>query len=721
MKCLRKYLIKCIKHFKKKLTREKSDKKTTNVDSYFSDAPIRKDKEEKIIEKKIEGKRTEKNEEIFNKNEINDKIKEEDEKPSIFQEENDSKDKEKLTNSSSESSIIEEENPINLGINIGSSKTVYSIFGKINGKFLTHVLLMNNSSRIIPSIICYTNTHRLIGDNSINSIKQYLDSSYNNLSRLIGFENNKFINNELKFGFGVNDNINNFNFYWKNGNNKYKNKSEYLISDFLSLINDYFFNKNQIDYDFTSLSVPDFFTQYQKKMLKIICKSIKLKKIKIFNESSAITMYYGHVKYRDLFVIEKNEIDITIEKNILFIDLGYSKSNIFLSKFKYNHFSVEKLYCLSEFGGRNLDDKIFEYCIKKFKKKNMIDNLEITARMKYKLNEEIIKSKKKLSLNTEINIIVDAFYDDIDLNIYLKREKFEELIKDYLNEFEEVIQKFIDDSNIKIDYVEMAGEIMRIPSFQKIIFDKNLSLSKTIIIDECTSVGSSVLGSYYNKGDFPLSHLQKFTHYNYYNIYCIISNDKFILFKEGKINENLRTINLQKYISNNNFIFISFESYKKENDNEIFIENLGEFKITILEDFKKFNDQFPFFQIEIDEAQNLCNEKIIFNNNEYSEIIEKVNTIINKDEERKIKSCIENHIKKQEEFDEDYELFINEKTRITKILYRLKEKINDKNLLTKINLIDRKLRKVENNRNNVLNEIENELIQIENNNSVFDL
>ena len=193
------------------------------------------------------------------------------------------------------------------------------------------------------------------------------------------------------------------------------------------------------------------------------------------------------------------------------------------------------------------------------------------------------------------------------------------------------------------------------------------------------------------------------------------------MFKEGKINENLRTINLQKYISNNNFIFISFESYKKENDNEIFIENLGEFKIKILEDFKKFNDQFPFFQIEIDEAQNLCNEKIIFNNNEYSEIIEKVNTIINKDEERKIKSCIENHIKKQEEFDEDYELFINEKTRITKILYRLKEKIKDKNLLTKINLIDRKLRKVENNRNNVLNEIENELIQIENNNSVFDL
>ena len=34
--------------------------------------------------------------------------------------------------------------PINLGINIGALKTVYSLFSKINGKYVTHVLLMNN-------------------------------------------------------------------------------------------------------------------------------------------------------------------------------------------------------------------------------------------------------------------------------------------------------------------------------------------------------------------------------------------------------------------------------------------------------------------------------------------------------------------------------------------------------------------------------------------------
>ena len=43
---------------------------------------------------------------------------------------------------------------ISLGINIGAFKTLYSTFREINNIFLTNVLLMNESSRIIPSIIC---------------------------------------------------------------------------------------------------------------------------------------------------------------------------------------------------------------------------------------------------------------------------------------------------------------------------------------------------------------------------------------------------------------------------------------------------------------------------------------------------------------------------------------------------------------------------------------
>ena len=91
--------------------------------------------------------------------------------------------------------------PINLGINIGALKTVYSLFSKINAKYVTHVLLMNNSSRFYPSLICYTNSHRLFDENSLSSLKQNLLTFYNNLSRLIRFDYSKKYEEEIKYAF----------------------------------------------------------------------------------------------------------------------------------------------------------------------------------------------------------------------------------------------------------------------------------------------------------------------------------------------------------------------------------------------------------------------------------------------------------------------------------------------------------------------------------------
>ena len=54
-----------------------------------------------------------------------------------FEESNEKK--EKKTNETNKSFSF-------LGINIGALKTVYSIFSEINGKYVSNVLLMNNSS-----------------------------------------------------------------------------------------------------------------------------------------------------------------------------------------------------------------------------------------------------------------------------------------------------------------------------------------------------------------------------------------------------------------------------------------------------------------------------------------------------------------------------------------------------------------------------------------------
>ena len=64
------------------------------------------------------------------------------------------------------------------------------------------------------------------------------------------------------------------------------------------------------------MSVPDFYNINQREELKLICEAIGMKNVKTFNESLAITMYYGYTKYRDNFVYEKNKVDKTITKFI---------------------------------------------------------------------------------------------------------------------------------------------------------------------------------------------------------------------------------------------------------------------------------------------------------------------------------------------------------------------------------------------------------------------
>ena len=240
-----------------------------------------------------------------------------------------------------------------IGINIGASNTFYSKLSYENGKYLYNNLLMN-SKREIPSLICYGNTI-LIGENSKNYIKANLNTSYNNLSRIIGYDDNsKEYNDEYKYMFNSEENKKNIKDIG----------SECIIADFLYSINQYFILITDKKYDLTCISVPDFYTSNQKQILNIICESIDMKKIFIYNESSAITMFYGYINYNKMFE-ENTDQKKNNEKYVLFIDIGHSKSSFILSKFKYNEFKVEKVFCEENLGGRNIELMLYDYCIEK--------------------------------------------------------------------------------------------------------------------------------------------------------------------------------------------------------------------------------------------------------------------------------------------------------------------------------------------------------------------
>ena len=409
-----------------------------------------------------------------------------------------------------------------IGINIGALNTVYSIFTNITGKYITYVLLMNNTIRTIKSLICYNSDERLFGDNSKSSIKKNLNTSYNNLSRIIGLKISELNKNELQYMF-----TKNFKYNWFINNKKIEEKDEscYIIADFLSLINEYYFVKEKIEYNSVSISVPDFYEEKQKENIKLICEALKMENIKIFNESAAITMYYGYNKYNDLFG-DINQIDQESKKIVLFIDIGQSKTSFILSSFTYNNFCIEHKSFIKDIGGRNFEQILFDYCIKN----SEFNNIKINENMKYRLFEEIQTKKLELSSNNLTDIIVYSFYNDNDLTVQITREQYEKESKKLIDEIEKEFVNVIEYSkkiNKTIDYVEIAGCFMRTPFLQKMIEKQNLKISKTILIDECTSVGAALLGSFLD-GYFPIK------------VSLFEKENKIIEFKSKNNNEKLK-------------------------------------------------------------------------------------------------------------------------------------------------------------------------------------
>ena len=146
--------------------------------------------------------------------------------------------------------------------------------------------------------------------------------------------------------------------------------------------------------------------------------------------------------------------------------------------------------------------------------------------MKHRLYEVISKQRQNLSINDEVKILVDSFYEDYDLDINIKIEEFEKEIILKETSFENLfsqelknIKSFIDENNIKLNSVEIAGEFMRTPILQKKIeeiyedLETNINtkkkISTTILIDECTSIGAAIFGNYIY-GEFPIKQLKSF-------------------------------------------------------------------------------------------------------------------------------------------------------------------------------------------------------------------
>ena len=598
-----------------------------------------------------------------------------------------------------------------LGINIGSLNSTVTLGKNLNSALLfkTELLLSETSARTCPSILSFGETNRVIGDQASLILRKNIKSSFQYISRFIGFDSKcPFSSTELKNYYYVGDKYNadknKFN-YTVNGESHEISPEEIVVSYLHLLYNSYIF-KRDIKPECVVFSVPDYFTCSQKDKYFQIIQSVGIKNdIYLINESSAITLYFGFKKYKEYF-IKKNEgksatIDPTIIKYILFVDAGHSKTSFVLSKLTYNLFTVLDTITIPFLGGRDFDEAIYQYCCDKFNKDNNID-ISTNNKIKLRLLKPIEKARKTLTVNKDAQISVDSLSDDIDFSIILTREEYEKLIGDKIQLFKEELINFCD--RIKQNYpdidltnVEMAGELMRTPILERTIKDiTKIEMSKSILTDECLSVGCSLYGALL-KGCFPINNFKGIYHLNHYSILNCVNN--------GKVEE---------FISNHYQIpeFKSFTFEKKALNNKInitFYHKKDEIKEYLYSNDKGNNALLISYDIIISEIlkkyQNINQLKITFLIDNIGEVhINKIESIINKDNSVKInldKSIVkiakrglylsqaeknkiiaalaytENNLFKQ---DQDFLDFLSKKNTLESTYYNIKNLIQNKNL-----------------------------------------
>ena len=620
-----------------------------------------------------------------------------------------------------------------LGINIGSLSSTMAIGQKHKSALLfkTELLLSETSSRTCPSILTFSETHRIIGDQASLVLRKNIKSSFQFIDRFIGFNPEvPFYSTEMQNYFYVGGEYDpqTKKFVYIMNNEKIFLYPEEIVVSFLHLLYNSYIIKKNLEPECKVFSVPDYFTCYQKNTLMQIIKGAGIiKDFHLVNESSAITLYFGYKKYKEYFLKKNDEnsnsamIDPSITKYILFIDAGHSKTSLIFSQLNYNLFKVLDTLCIPFLGGRDFDDAIFNYCCEKFKSENNID-ISKDKKIKLRLIQPIMKARKNLTVNKDAHISVDSLTEDIDFTCLLTRDDFEKIIKDKLDLFRNELIRFCQRNNknypgIQLTNVEMAGELMRTPAMERIIKEiLNMEMSKTILTDECISIGCSLYGSLL-KGCFPIKNFKGIYHLNHYSILYSINNGpinefiddhyqipefKSLVFGEEYFNENKINITfyhkkeeIQNYVKTDEGLLISYNI----NCNEILKFNGGQknFKIVFL------IDNIGEVHIKDIESQN---KKINFSKNLIKVV--KRELYPNKtqiDENINLYTQNENNLFKK---DEEFINYSFKKNDLESKLYQLKSKIqynatyntlqyNNKNVIECLQEIEDKLYENQNN------------------------
>jgi molecular chaperone DnaK (HSP70) len=329
-----------------------------------------------------------------------------------------------------------------------------------------------------------------------NNNQSYLPNIFNNIKRLIGkntiddsllpfFKHNKY-NTNLEFEIIYNKEPKTFTI-------------QNLIIFYLKYLKNIICSHFSIELDTLIdivITVPAYFDDNQRTIIKKCCEAIGLIVLRIINEPTAASLAYALDKYK------KGDID---EEFILTFDCGGGTTDISLLHLDYLNSIYEVKNTIGDniLGGEDITNNLVNYIIDKLH----FNKLELSNKILNRIFKQAEEAKKQLSYNTQTTIYLEL--GDKDYSLSISQSQFNEINSDFYRKIRNLIYHVLDDyiqktniSNHNFDYSKIhsiifVGGTSKIPYFKTMfqdIFPKAI-INNTIDPDQTISIGASIQGA----------------------------------------------------------------------------------------------------------------------------------------------------------------------------------------------------------------------------------
>jgi heat shock protein 1/8 len=374
-----------------------------------------------------------------------------------------------------------------IGIDLGTTYSCVAVWQ--NGK--VEIIANEQGNRTTPSFVAFTDEETLCGDSAKNQCALNPDNTIYDAKRLIGrnFEDSTVQQDMKHFSFKVVRSDEGKPLISAKSKGEMKNYTpEEISARVLSEM-----KKTAETYLGTTvkkavITVPAYFNDSQRQSTKDAGTIAGLEVLRVINEPTAASLAYG---------LGQEDAEKEKEKKVLIFDLGGGTFDVSVLVIEDGMFEVKATSGDTHLGGEDFDNRIVDYCLNEFKKKNKNIDYDFSARTLRRLRTSCEKAKRTLSSTMSTIVEVDSLHQGIDFTCTLTRAKFEDLCADLfrgcLKPVEESLRESKFDKN-QIDEVILVGGSTRIPYVQKLLteFFNGKKLNQSVNPDEAVAYGAAV-------------------------------------------------------------------------------------------------------------------------------------------------------------------------------------------------------------------------------------